>query len=198
MKLLGKISLFFSSYLLLFVILLVNEIGLIQEWKKIPSSSIAILTFYLLLIIFSIISIIIFKKEYSHGTIADRKKIDISSLSSGSSEIMSYLITMVIPLASMGALSSLISLNSWAKLVSMAIIIFFILIIYINSNLIVVNPILILFGYSIHKINFTYNGGSKINFDGILLSKRTLDLKEIKTPMILDEIDKNTFIIRLI
>lgn len=141
------------------------------------STPIIIMIFiYSLLIIFSIISITIFKNNYAFGSIRNRTQITIKSISNGSQEIVSYLITMIIPLLENGSISSIGLTNNWAKILSDIFIIIFILIIYVNSNLVVINPTLVILGYSINKISFNYIDSPKIEFEGILLSNKKLDL----------------------
>ena len=198
MKIIGKIMLFFSSYFLLFLILLLSEIDNYFESNttKIPIAGMIIV--YSLFIFISLFSILFFKKNYNFGSIKSKTPIFIKSVSSGSQEIIFYLITMVIPLLGTNSISLYISVNGWIKLLTRLIVILFILILYINTNLVVVNPMLVLFGYSIHKINFHYEDTSGIEFEGILLSDKKLDLTSISSKTIVDKIDDNTFIIRRI
>lgn len=200
MKIIGKALLFFSSYFLLFIVLLLGEIdnylNLKSDESKIPI--IGLIIFYGFSILVSLISIIYFKKYYAFGSIKNKTTISIKSISSGSQEIISYLITMVIPLLGNDYFSLYISTNNWIKRFSMLIIIIFILIIYINTNLVVINPMLVLVGYSIHKITFLYEDSKGIEFEGVLLSAKTLDLSSIDSKTIVDKIDENTFIIRRI
>ncbi|MDO8725051.1 MAG: hypothetical protein Q7J35_03165 [Candidatus Methanoperedens sp.] len=197
MKIIGKIMLFFSSYFLLFLVLLLSEIDnyLKPDATKIPI--IGTITIYIILILASLFSILIFKKNFAFGSIKSKNIISIKSVSSGSQDYISYLITMVIPLLGTNSLSLFVSLNNWVKVLTMLIIIFFILILYINTNLVVINPMLVLFGYSIHKINFCYED-TEIEFEGVLLSDKKLALTSIYGKTIVDKIDENTFIIRRI
>lgn len=199
MKIVGKAMLFFSSYFLLFVVLLLGEIDnylkLKPDESKIPIVGIMII--YLIFISVSLFSILSFKKNYAFGSIKSKTAIYIKSVSSGSQEIISYLITMVIPLLGTDTFSLYISTNNWIKLLAMLVIIIFILILYINTNLVVINPMLVLFGYSINKINFQYEE-TGIEFEGVLLSNKKLDLASTASKTIVDKIDENTFIIRRI
>ncbi len=56
---------------------------------------------------------------------------------------------------------------------------------------------LVLSGYSINKINFQYKE-TGIEFEGVLLSDKKLNLTSIASETIVDKIDENTFIIRRI
>ncbi|MCZ7380662.1 MAG: hypothetical protein O8C64_03680 [Candidatus Methanoperedens sp.] len=196
MKIIGKIMLFFSSYFLLFVVLFLGEINnylnLKPDEPKIPIAGIII---YLLFILISLYSILSFRKNYEFGTRKSMTTIYIKSVSSGSQEIISYLITMVIPLFGTDSFSLYISANNWVKLLTILTTIVFILIFYINTNLVVINPMLFLSGYSINKINFQHEELG-IEFEGVLLSDKKLDLASIASKTIVDKIDENTFIIR--
>ncbi len=189
--------LFFSSYFLLFVVLFWGEINNYLEIKpdesKVPIVGLMII--YLIFILFSLYSILSFKKNYAFGSIKSETIIYIKSILSRSQEIISYLITMVIPLFGTDSFSLYISENNWVKLLTMLTTIAFILIFYINTNLVVINPMLFLSGYSINKINFQYEEIG-IEFEGVLLSNKKLDLTSIDSKTIVDKIDENTFIIR--
>lgn len=197
MKIIGKIMLFFSSYFLLFVVLFLSEINnylkLKPDESKIPIVGLMII--YLIFILISLFSILSFKKNYAFGSIKSKTTVYIKSVSSGSQEIISYLITMVIPLFGTDSFSLYISANNWVKLLTMLTTIVFILIFYINTNLVVINPMLFLSGYSINKINFQHEEIG-IEFEGVLLSDKKLDLASIASKTIVDKIDENTFIIR--
>ena len=196
MKIIGKIMLFFSSYLLLFIVLLLSEIENLLDPNVVKTPIALMIIIYVIFILISIYSILAFKKNYAFGTISTKTTISIRNISSGSQEIISYLITMVIPLLGINSISIYISINDWIKLSTMILIILFILILYVNTNLVVVNPILILSGYSIHKINFYFQDSSEIEFEGVLLSDKKLDLTSIASKTIVDEIDNNIFILR--
>lgn len=196
MKKLGKILLFLSSYILLFIILLINEISIFTLSDVRSIYNICLIIFYCILIILAIMSLIIFKKDYAFGSIKDKTLIKIESVSGSGSEIISYLVTMVIPLISTQSISVLLSENSWAKLFTMFFIIFFVAILYINSSLIVVNPLLVYFGYNINKIVYSYEKNSEIKFEGVLLSNKKFDLGKIKKDVLVDEIEDKVFFIR--
>ena len=197
MKKTGKVMLFFSSYFLLFVVLFLGEINNYLKLKpddsKIPIVGIIII--YIIFILASLLSILFFSENYKYGSIKSKTTIYIKSVSSGSQETISYLITMVIPLLGTDSFSLYISANNWIKLLTILTTIVFILIFYINTNLVVINPMLFLSGYSINKINFNYEELG-IEFEGVLLSDKKLDLTAIASKTIVDKIDENTFIIR--
>ncbi len=199
MKIIGKLMLFFSSYFLLFVILFLGEINNYLNLKPDESKNpiVVILIIYIFFILTSLYSILSFRKNYEFGSIKSKTTLFIKSVSSGSQEIISYLITMVIPLFGTEPFSLYISANNWVKLLTMLTTIFFILIFYINTNLVVINPMLLLSGYSINKINFQYEEIG-IEFEGVLLSDKKLNLALIDSKTIVDKIDENAFIIRRI
>ncbi|MDA0525155.1 hypothetical protein [Methanococcoides alaskense] len=196
MKIIGKILLFFSSYSLLFLILLIGEIehflSLESSVSTIPNTIKMIV--YSVLFIFSLISIWYFKSSYRFGSFNDKTTITIKSVSNSSQEIISYLITIVIPL--IGSVSSFIVVSDWTNLFSTFTILIFISILYVNSNLVVVNPMLIIFGYSINKINFCYENIPDIVFEGVLLSDNKFDIRKISSTTIVNNIDENTFILK--
>jgi|GEM_PF-3056597 len=212
MKIIGKIMLFFSSYLLFFIVMLLNEIQNLISTSELENQTIenatmevinttpikVMISLYSLLIIASILSILIFKKNYASGSIRDRTQIIIKSISNGSQEIVSYLITMIIPLLGNNSISSIGLAHNWARTLSAIFIIIFILVVYINSNLVVINPTLVMLGYSINKISFYYADSPRIEFEGILLSNKKLDLTSISDKTLAEQIDVNTFIIRRI
>ena len=197
MKKTGKMILFCSSYLLLFIVLLFNEVINYVYLVEPAASKIPViikLSIYVALIVSSIASIYIFKHSYSFGSFDEKTEISIRSISSGDQEIASYLITMVIPF--IGDISSSISTNDWLDLATMVLFISFIAILYINSNLIVINPMLSLFGYSINIINFYHKSLENIEFEGVLLSKKEFDLTLLSKTTLVNKIDKDIFIIQ--
>ncbi len=146
MKIIGKVMLFFSSYFLLFVILFLGEINNYLNLKPDESKNpiVVIIIVYISFIVISLLSILSFRKNYEFGSIKSKTTISIKSISSGSQEIISYLITMVIPLFGTEPFS-LYMTDNWIKLLTMLTTIVFILIFYINTNLVVINPMLLMF-----------------------------------------------------
>ncbi len=61
------------------------------------------------------------------------------------SEVMSYIATYLIPFVSF-------SFDSWLQMIALALFIIVLLIIYVNSNMIYINPMLNLFGYHFYEI----------------------------------------------
>lgn len=196
MKIIGKILLFCSSYLLLFIILFIRELDNYLSLEQGASVNPIILkiSLYLILVMISILAIIAFKTSYTHGSIEDKTKIKIKSVSDGNQEIVSYLITFIFPL--IGNTSTAISTNEWIDFLTMLIIITFLAILYINSSLVVINPILVLMGYSIYKIYFTYDDFPNVEFEGILLTQGPFNRKLISSTLVVNSIDENAFILR--
>jgi hypothetical protein len=153
--------------------------------------------FYLLFIIISIYSLHAFKTNYEYGSIKTKKRIIVKSVSNGSQEAVSYLITIIVPLMSRYSVFSAFPDDSIGFLATLIIFVF-IYAIYVNSNLIAVNPMLLFIDYSINKINFSYVNNPEVEFEGVLLSKRELDLTIMTPETIMSEIDTNTFIYRRI
>lgn len=200
MRIIGKFMLFFSSYFILFIVLFIREFPHINtsNIKTTPIPVFVSLGLYGILILCSIMSLYLFKMNYAFGSSRTNKRINISSISDGSSEIISYLVTMVLPLASTESLSSIISSNSWFKPITMIIIIAFISILYINSHLIVINPLLIVAGCSIHKISYNYNQNRNICIKGVLLSTQNINIESIPAQILVDKLDTNIFMYRRI
>ena len=196
MKKMGKIFLFCSSYLLLFIILLIRKLNdYLNLDQNTPSAPVILqMILYSVLILVSIFSIIIFKRSYAYGSFEEKTRISIKSVSNGNHEIVSYLITFVFPL--IGDFSSSISTNDWVDFSTMLIILIFVAILYTNSNLTVINPVLVMFGYSINKINYCYEKYPNIELEGILLTEGNFDFKLISSTSIVNKIDENIFIIR--
>ena len=192
MKSMGKVMLFFSSHILLVLVLLFTEVAsLVDSNEKLPS--IILVVFYSIAILLAILSTYGFIKNYAFGSIKRTTKISIKSVSNGSQELISYLITMIVPF---GVISSSILSDGWLRLTVMVCIFLFLLTLYVNTNLVVINPTLAMCGYTINKIRFNYPR-SDIEVEGILLTKN-LNLMGVSSQTMVDMIDKDTFIIRRI
>ena len=195
----GKIMLFFSSYCIVFLIFLLKEafnlkypLLLSSDYLKSNAVSVTGVVIYSIFFIFSIIAIILFRTNYDFGTIKTKKVLTIKSLSNGSSEIISYLLTMVLPLIGTNTISKIVELNEWGNLVIMVIIIIFVMMIYINSSLLIVNPMLSIIGYSLYKIEYLPEN-SKISVEGMLLTKNKFDPESLKDDLIVHQIDRGIY-----
>lgn len=132
----AKIILFITAYLPLSIIMFI---------KYYKFNTIALLTtgFILLLSLMCcfIVIQILDETNKTEGTIYEVKKIEDQSQMS-----LNYLFTYIIPFITM-------TLDDISNLISIGIFIFITLIIYVNSNLLYMNPFLNICGYSILKVN---------------------------------------------
>lgn len=132
----AKIILFITAYLPLSIIMFI---------KYYKFNIIALLTtgFILLLSLMCcfIVIQILDETNKTEGTIYEVEKIEDQSQMS-----LNYLFTYIIPFITM-------TLDDISNLISIGIFIFITLIIYVNSNLLYMNPFLNICGYSILKVN---------------------------------------------
>jgi hypothetical protein len=131
------------------------------------------------------------------------KRINISLFSDGTSEVISYLLTYVLPIVGNFSLSSIISSSSWLPIIINFLIIISVALLFVNSNLIVVNPILMYVGYSLYKIEYNIDNqeknqsnGHKKSIEGILIASKTFNPEEVDSTLVLDKIDNNIFLYR--
>jgi hypothetical protein len=127
-----RILLFLSSYFPLFLIFA------IQNYKLYYTAS-------LLLALIGLISILCllwqFRTVQEFGPVTLR----VDRVNSRDSDLMSYIVTYIVPFMA-------IRFDSFETLLSLVILFFMIAVIYVNSNMIFVNPMLSLFGYHIFEI----------------------------------------------
>lgn len=168
LKIIPQIGLFITSYTPLFLIIIVKDIsknslflhwgGLHEEAILIFLSKFGFIITILIIILFSFLivklTLINLENSIDNGFIAR-----ISNVNNKSAEIISYIATYIIPFV--------YDANEPLEYLIMFILISIIFIIYINSPLLIVNPILGL-KYGIYEISFTQNGISK---SAIVLSK---------------------------
>src|SRR5260370_11706155 len=69
-------------------------------------------------------------------------------------DIMSYIASYIVPFIS-------ISLDGWVQLLSVGVFIFVLLILYVSSNMIYINPMLNVFGYHLYEVTFE---GSELSY----------------------------------
>jgi len=185
MKIGGKVSLFFSSYLPCWIIYSIS-----QGFKLNVISVLGIL-----LTLISLITLYLFKKTYEITTKDTIASISITKISNGSSEVLSYLISLVIPAATSTVPFELLggdyNLNAIVTIV-LSVTIF---LIYINSNLVVINPVMMVFGYSLYLIDYKLSKKSEITLDGILITKKSINPEEIRAPMNLQRIDQSVYLL---
>jgi len=127
-----RILLFFSSYFPLFLIFT------IQNYNK--HGNIAL--FPVIVGTIALIGLALFIR-WVHGSAARRET--VVSVQRKDSEVMSYIVTYIIPFIGL-------DLSIFANLFSLCLFFLMLMIIYINTNLIHINPMMNIFGYHIYEI----------------------------------------------
>lgn len=148
--------LFFIAYYPLFLILLIQNSKLIDRvfnwnfvnFKFIELNDTFIWGVILGLIIFAII--IVFLKFQSNTNTVQYKIISIKDISH---ETLNYILTYLIAFLSL-------DMNNPKIILCIGILLFIIGVIYINSNMLYVNPILQLLGFSIYELIVTRNNAN--------------------------------------
>ncbi len=143
--------LFFIAYYPLFLILLIQNSKLIdrffawnfKNFKFIELNDVFLWGIILGLIIFAIITI--FLKFQNNTNTIQYKVLSIKDISH---ETLNYILTYLIAFLSL-------DMNSPKMILSIILLLFIIGVIYINSNMLYVNPILQLLGYSIYELTAT-------------------------------------------
>jgi hypothetical protein len=186
MKFSGKISLFFSSYLPVWVVWVIS-----QEFKlNVISISGIVLT------ILSILTVIVFKKTYETTTMENVTSIAIADVSSGTSEAISYLVTLIIPVATSTIPFSVFGGNFDQNVIITLTLSIAIFLIYLRSNLAVMNPTMMAFGYSLYILKYKPAIMSyEITFDAILITKKPIEPKEISSPINVTIVDQGVYLL---
>jgi len=130
----------------------------------------------------------------------NKAAITISKISNGSSEVMSYLLTSVISTAGLRTLFNIFEGMYNLDIIIALIFGVMIFLIYINSNLIVVNPVLILFGFRLYLIDYSVPDHSDITVDGILITRGAFELEKITSKLsdlLFQRIDESVFLLSL-
>jgi len=153
-----KSFLFLLSYLPLFVIFAINNFG---------SFLFVVFSAFSLFIVFGFVVLFSSAKRY-----AEIKTVSIERVSQENVRMLEYIFVYIIPF---------IGINGVRELISVGIILVIVGNVYVKSDeLIVINPVLSLFGYNIYKIKFsvkTEAGGSRCAF---LISKKIEDEMSVK------------------
>jgi len=194
MKTGGKILLFFSSYFPLWVVIFIVQLPQLLKSK---------ITFFaglgLLLSIFTLWTIYQFERTYGGDIKRLEKNIKIAKISHGSSEIVSYIITIMVPFFTPDVLKSIMNNTMSVEIIISALYFVFLLFIYVNSNLVTINPLLILLGYKIYKIEYKYEGEDSSPFvEGVLILKNYPDNDFPPSVLSAQSIDDCVFLFRLI
>lgn len=185
MKLGGKVLLFFSSYLPCWIIYSISQ-GL----------NLNLISFLgILLTLISLITFYFFKKTYEITTRDTLAPIIINKISNGSSEVLSYLVSLLIPTATSTIPIELLKGDYSLDAIVTIVISVTIFLIYINSNLVVVNPVMMILGYSLYLIDYKVSDESETTVEGILITKNTINPEEIPTKMNLQRIDQSVYLL---
>lgn len=137
-----RILLFLSSYVPLFVI-----IGILVFQKNWP---VATIIFFLSACFASALWF------YVHSYYRRRHKRAFSKLRdyrSRDSEAMSYIASYIVPFATF-------PLDGWTQIFALAVFLFVLLMLYVNSNMIYVNPLLNIAGYHLYEIEVEHGDHS--------------------------------------
>lgn len=188
MKRSGRALLFFSSYLPCWIICAISQ-GLVLNAVSIIGISLAII---------SVITLYYFKITYQVMTQDNKASINIKKISNGSSEVMSYLITSIISTSGLQTLSSFFEGEYGLDIIIGFIFGLTIFLIYMNSNLVVVNPVLILFGFRLYLIDYSVPNNMDIKIDGILITRGAFELEKIPSDLselLFQRIDESVFLL---
>jgi hypothetical protein len=184
MKLKGRISLFLSSYLPCWIIIAISQ-GLVLNKISI---------FGIIFCIFSIISLYLFDRSYSYPTDSNSQYVKINYMTSGSSEVVSYLITLIIPVATSTTLNTIIKGENLSNILVYLILGLIIFLIYTTTNLVVINPMLIIIGYSLYKITYLIENEHSLSIEAILITKGQLSPDNFSKEILIQKIDNDVFI----
>lgn len=181
MKQIGKILLFFSSFLPCWLIFALNENRLVSY------SGIA-------MILISLTTLGIFKTTYKAVSLEGKSSIFIKSISNGSAEVVSYLLTIVIPVATSASLSQILEGKIDLSLLVFTIIGVMLFVVFISSNLVVINPMLILLRYSLYLIDYSNTKDENgVLIKGVLITKSSFDPETLPSEIILEKIGSNVY-----
>ena len=185
MKFAGKISLFLSSYLPCWIIIASSQ-GLVLN---------AISGTGLLFCVASLYSLIEFTRTYNVPTASNIQNLTIENISNGSSEVVSYLVTLVIPAATSTNLSTMLQGEKLTNILVFLVTGFTIFLIYTTTNLVVINPMLVIIGYSLYKITYIIESDHEVKIDAILISKGSFTPSEASKNLCVQKIDNDVFLI---
>ncbi len=166
---LAQFTLFVSSYLPLFILIIVKQLssnykflhwaGFTIAGLKIFASNFALSTF---LIIISIVGLIGYWKTLSNieEVAKNGLPISVTDIKNKNSEAIGYIATYLIPFLFQ-------SFDGWYECLAVIFLMTIIYRIYINSSLLLINPLLS-FMYSIYEIEYLVNSKKK---NGLIISK---------------------------
>lgn len=160
-----RIILFLLSYLPLFIIFFINSINSLFSF-----------IFLLILVFISVSSFLYFKSAIKNS---NKEYAIINNFENKNEMMIEYIFLYIIPF---------MDIESTNQFISFLVIFFIVGSIYVKSDLIVINPILSLFGYNIYK--------TKISFKGKSLNNKTCYLitKEISEEMKVGKLSNSIYI----
>lgn len=185
----AQFALFITSYLPLFFLIVFKQIYInwtFLNWGGFNVGSISVFlqkfglaALLLILGIYGFVGAKITLKNIERTSVGNSFSVKISNLKNKNSEAISYIATYIIPFAFQ-------KLDSWFELISITLLIGVIYRIYINSSLLLINPILNL-KYSIYEFEFKegerYRDGLLITKDKYLNEDESIVLYEIGSKM---------------
>ena len=198
MKKYGKIFLFISSYLPVWLVwILFSTYSLYTQGFHLNTQGanfVAMLFGGTALTIISLITGYQFNDTYQTASVENKKTIYISDISYKSSDAISYLLTLILPIgtSTLQLFGGTLDLNGLVTL----FLIFGIFFIYIHSNLVVMNPTMMFFGYSLYAINYKITEKSEITFNAALISKKPIDEDDITSMNTLIVVDQGIYLVR--
>ncbi len=187
MKIGGKALLFVSSYLPVWLVWICYSIYTYGLNLTVMLSSGIVLT------ILSFVTGFLFRNTYQTASAKHIKTIYISEISYGSSEAISYLLTLIIPIgaSTLQMFGGTLDSNGIVTL----ILFLAIFLIYLRSNLVIMNPTMLLFGYSLYVISYKINKESEITFSAALIARKQIDQQDIKPMNTLTVVDQGIYLL---
>jgi hypothetical protein len=152
-----KSFLFLLSYLPLFVVFAINNFG---------SFLFVVFSVFSLFVVFGFVVLFSSAKRY-----AQVKFVSIERVSQENVRMLEYIFVYIIPF---------IGINGVRELISVSIILVIVGSVYVKTDLIVINPVLSLFGYNIYKIEFSVKAEAGGSRSGFLISKKIEDEMRVK------------------
>ena len=167
---LAKVALFITSYMPLFFLIIVKQLtenyeylhfgGLNQEALSCFLSKFSISCLLLLCTLFGICGCVILFNNLKTN-VSNGYRVNVIDVNNRNGEAMGYIATYIIPFAFQG-------FNTGYEMFSIIFILMIVYCIYANSNMILINPILHLFRYSIFDIRYEYGGEQ---YSGLVIIK---------------------------
>lgn len=163
MKLLNKILLFISSFIPLYIMLIIKEIGRLNSIKNFCKVNITIYVYLGVLVLILVVSIIAIFKIIVCDKGNKTKSIEVNLEKQGDN-VISYIMTYIVPLLS-------INPNDITNLIQNIFLFVIIGIIYVQQNLLFLNPIFSLLNYKFYKNENNEIIISKLNIEELNLHK---------------------------